>query len=66
MFRSMLPRARRPLRPVLMLAFAAVLAVAGMQVGATTARAATSLPCDVYASGGTPCAVRPRGLVRRT
>ncbi|MFL6115996.1 MAG: arabinofuranosidase catalytic domain-containing protein, partial [Catenulispora sp.] len=28
-----------------------------MQVAATPARAATTLPCDVYASGGTPCAV---------
>nr|WP_323747031.1 arabinofuranosidase catalytic domain-containing protein [Catenulispora pinisilvae] len=56
MFRSILTGVRRPLRPVLMLAFAAILAVAGIQVGATTARAATSLPCDVYASGGTPCA----------
>ncbi|HEY0496230.1 MAG TPA: arabinofuranosidase catalytic domain-containing protein, partial [Kutzneria sp.] len=55
-----------PLRPLLALAFAAVLAVAGVQSAAGTTRAATaqapaaqaatSLPCDVYASGGTPCA----------
>ena len=56
MFRSIVTGVRRPLRPLLMLAFAAILAVAGIQVGAAKARAATSLPCDVYASGGTPCA----------
>src|SRR6266702_4721127 len=28
---------------------------AGALVGAGTAQAATSMPCDIYASGGTPC-----------
>lgn len=46
---------RKP-RKVL-LAVAAVLAVsAGALVGVGTAQAATSLPCDIYAAGGAPCA----------
>ncbi len=42
---------------VLMTLAAAVLPFGGPVVtGATQARAATSLPCDIYAAGGTPCA----------
>ncbi len=33
----------------------AVLAAAGLAVASGTAQAATSQPCDIYASGGTPC-----------
>jgi hypothetical protein len=56
-FRSILGRVRRPLRPLLALAFGALLTVAGVQIAASPAQAATTLPCDVYATGGTPCAV---------
>ena len=31
-------------------------ALAGAGAGASAARAASSLPCDIYAAGGTPCA----------
>jgi len=71
-FRPSVTGVRRPLRPLLMLAFAAILAVAGMQVATSSAQAstktaqvhttqaaplaATTLPCDAYATGGTPCA----------
>ena len=45
------PRLRRALLPV---AATGVL-VAGLFSGAGSAQAATSQPCDIYASGGTPC-----------
>ena len=52
------PPARHRLRALTYLAAAAVL-VAGVLVtgmaGATPAHAATTGPCDIYASGGTPC-----------
>ncbi|NUP49069.1 MAG: alpha-L-arabinofuranosidase [Catenulispora sp.] len=56
MFRSIRAGVRRPLRPLLALAVAAFLAVAGVQTAASPARAATAQACDVYATGGTPCA----------
>jgi len=53
----------RPVRAVMALAFAALLVIVGVQGATSTAQAATvraaaatSLPCDVYATGGTPCA----------
>ena len=53
--RSRLRYARR----LLLLAGAALAltaaALAGVGTGAPVARAASSLPCDIYASGGTPC-----------
>ncbi|CAG6398003.1 ricin-type beta-trefoil lectin domain protein [Streptomyces cocklensis] len=51
------PLRRRAALPA-KLAAAALLVVGGLAggaVGAGTARAATSEPCDIYASGGTPC-----------
>uniref|UniRef100_UPI0027E16FF2 arabinofuranosidase catalytic domain-containing protein n=1 Tax=Streptomyces sp. HPF1205 TaxID=2873262 RepID=UPI0027E16FF2 len=52
-------RSRRPSLKVLARAGAAAALVAGALVGASatagTAQAATSGPCDIYASGGTPC-----------
>ena len=42
-------------RTVSLAVVAAAVLVAGMLAVATQARAATSLPCDIYASGGTPC-----------
>ena len=52
----MIVRSRlRQLRPVLSAACAAALLVASVFLGVHAARAATSLPCDIYASAGTPC-----------
>jgi hypothetical protein len=53
--REMFSRARRAL--VLMAAALALAAgaLAGTSPGAPAARAAASLPCDIYAAGGTPC-----------
>jgi len=47
-------RARRALVPILATAALAVGALIGGS-GATPASAATQEPCDIYASGGTPC-----------
>lgn len=49
-----LPRAGRLLAACLLAVAAAVLAL-GPQAALNTASAA-SLPCDIYAEGGTPCA----------
>jgi len=43
------------LRTALLAAGAAGALVAGLLASAGTAQAATSMPCDIYASGGTPC-----------
>jgi hypothetical protein len=50
-----LRRARRALTLTLMAAALVVGALASVGPGAPAARAATSLPCDIYAAGGTPC-----------
>src|SRR6478672_764751 len=54
-----LPDARGPRLAILARAGAAVVLVAGALAGAaatsSTAQAAASGPCDIYASGGTPC-----------
>jgi hypothetical protein len=50
------PRLRRAKRALLILAAAAALTASALFAGGTApARAATSLPCDIYASAGTPC-----------
>src|SRR6516225_2864255 len=51
------PRLRRAKRALLVLAAAAALAAGALAAGggAAPARAATQLPCDIYAAGGTPC-----------
>ena len=50
------PRLRRAKRALLILAAAAALTAGALFAGgAAPARAATSLPCDIYASAGTPC-----------
>src|SRR4029078_11188459 len=46
---------RRTLRRLLAVTGTGVLAVAGLVVVQGTAPAAGTLPCDIYASGGTPC-----------
>jgi hypothetical protein len=46
---------RRRLRTALLAAGAAGALVAGVLAVAGTAQAATSMPCDIYAAGGTPC-----------
>src|SRR2546423_14729238 len=46
--------ANSPRRILLMLIGAAALALAGVTT-ASTASAATSLPCDIYGAAGTPC-----------
>jgi hypothetical protein len=54
--RSEIPRRSR--RALLLAAAALALAVGALASagpGAPAARAATSLPCDIYAAGGTPC-----------
>src|SRR4051812_49726923 len=52
----MAPRPRyRRLRTSLLAAAAAGTLVAGVLLGIGTSEAATSLPCDIYAAGGTPC-----------
>jgi len=50
------PRLRRAKRALLILAAAAALTAGALFAGgAAPARAATSLPCDIYASAGTRC-----------
>jgi hypothetical protein len=50
------PRFRYTRKALLTLAAAVTLALGGLLAGnATSARAATQEPCDIYASGGTPC-----------
>ena len=52
------PRLRRARRALLMAGAALALtagALAGAGTGVPAARAASSLPCDIYAAGGTPC-----------
>ena len=51
---ALLPRYRRPRTTVLAIAAVATL-VTGFLVGIGTAHAAPTGPCDIYASGGTPC-----------
>ncbi|WP_420856500.1 alpha-L-arabinofuranosidase B [Streptomyces mangrovisoli] len=66
MFSRPLPLLRplQRLRPLWALVAAAALAVGlSLGVGAPQAAAASSLPCDVYASAGTPC-VAAHSLVR--
>jgi hypothetical protein len=46
---------RARLRRTLLGAASAVALAAGVLAGAGAAHAATSLPCDIYAAGGTPC-----------
>ena len=46
---------RRPLSKAALAGGAAVLLTAGIMVAAPPAQAATTGPCDIYASGGTPC-----------
>ncbi|WP_285600586.1 alpha-L-arabinofuranosidase B [Kineosporia sp. NBRC 101731] len=48
-------RTRSVLRPALLLASAALLALAGLALPTTGAQAAGTGPCDLYASGGTAC-----------
>jgi hypothetical protein len=45
----------RRLRTAVLAAAAAGALVTGALVGVGTSEAATSLPCDIYAAGGTPC-----------
>ena len=50
------PRFRHTKKALLTLAAVVTLALGGLLAGnATSARAATQEPCDIYASGGTPC-----------
>ena len=51
------PRFRHTRKALLTLAAAATLALGGLIAagGASSARAATQEPCDIYAAGGTPC-----------
>ena len=49
------PKLGSKLRRVLLAGSAAVALTAGVLAGVDPAHAATSLPCDIYASGGTPC-----------
>ncbi len=50
------PRFRHTRKALLTLAAAVTLALGGLlAAGATPSRAATQEPCDIYASGGTPC-----------
>ena len=50
------PRFRHTRKTLLTLAAAVTLALGGLLAGsAASARAATQEPCDIYASGGTPC-----------
>ena len=53
--REMFRRARRALLLAAVALGLMVGALASAGAGAPAARAATSLPCDIYASGGTPC-----------
>src|SRR5215475_3187959 len=43
------------LKTALLAAGSAAVLIAASAVGIGIAQAATSLPCDIYASGGTPC-----------
>src|SRR5262245_65691187 len=50
------PRFRHTRKALLTLAAAVTLALGGLLAGnATSARAATQEPCDIYAAAGTPC-----------
>ncbi|HEV2345317.1 MAG TPA: arabinofuranosidase catalytic domain-containing protein [Actinocrinis sp.] len=51
----LLPRLRRRTRLVVAFLLATAIAVPAFGATATRAVAATSQPCDIYASGGTPC-----------
>ncbi|HEV3170276.1 MAG TPA: arabinofuranosidase catalytic domain-containing protein, partial [Actinocrinis sp.] len=51
----LLPRLRRRTRLFVAFLLAAAIAVPVFAAAATPASAASSLPCDIYASGGTPC-----------
>ena len=53
--REMLRRARRALTLTAAALALAAGALASTGPGAPVARAAASLPCDIYAAGGTPC-----------
>jgi hypothetical protein len=46
---------KRSLRTAVWVATAAGTLIAGLVVGVGTSQAATTGPCDIYASGGTPC-----------
>ncbi|GHJ43671.1 alpha-N-arabinofuranosidase [Catellatospora sp. TT07R-123] len=46
---------RHPLRTAALALAGTVALVAGVLTGAGTSQAATTQPCDIYASGGTPC-----------
>jgi hypothetical protein len=46
---------RRRVRLLAALLFTALIGLSICTVNATSASAATSLPCDIYAAGGTPC-----------
>jgi hypothetical protein len=50
-----IPKVGSKLRVALLAAGAAVTLTAGVVVGISPAQAATAMPCDIYASGGTPC-----------
>ena len=50
-----LPTLRRRTRLVVACLLAVAIAVLALGAAPTRAAAATSLPCDIYASGGTPC-----------
>ena len=49
------PTLRRRTGLILALVLSVAIAMLGLGAAATKASAATSLPCDIYASGGTPC-----------
>jgi non-reducing end alpha-L-arabinofuranosidase len=48
-------RLRRAKNALLLLAAAAALGIGTLLVGGASPAAAATLPCDIYASGGTPC-----------
>src|SRR5579875_929134 len=52
---SVLPARRRPRRGLLAAVATAALAFAGLVASTGVSHAATQEPCDIYASGGTPC-----------
>src|SRR5438445_972420 len=52
---SLIPIVRRRVRLAVTFLLAAAIAVPVFAASATPAVAASSLPCDIYASGGTPC-----------
>lgn len=55
-FVLLIPRLRRRTRLLLAFLLAVTIAVPVLGTAATHATAASSAPCDIYASGGTPCA----------